>query len=332
MDPDLLAQEKQAIVDKYGGWVQGRLHLGGGVYTRDEPNPDLEVNLRRIVQIIADAANKPFDQLRIIDFGCLEGLESIELAHQGAAVVGIEGRERNVVKAEFAKRALSLSRAEFHLEDVRNVTRARYGEFDVVLCMGILYHLDAPDVFEFLEQVADMCSHFAIIDTHFSFVGDEVRTYNGRRYYGASYQEHPPSDSREQRLARAWASLDNPRSFWFTRPSLFNVLAHVGFTSVLECYIPAHVNQFNDRTTLLAFKGKRQALRAFPVTDAVESEDWPERRPRRLSRLQIQRRRRRWSHRLVRALSGDRQRWPYRLARTVLPPPARKAIREHFMS
>jgi hypothetical protein len=328
MDLDQLAQEKQALVDRYGGWSQGRLHLGDDVYTADERNLDVEVRLRRVVQIIADATRQPFDQLRIIDFGCLEGLESIELVARGATVIGIEGRDDNIVKADFAKRALSLSRVEFYRDDVRNVTRERYGEFDVVLCMGILYHLDAPDVFRFLEHIAELCSHIAIFDTHFSFIDDEVRIHKGRRYHGTLFEEHLPSASREQRLARRWSSLDNATSFWFTRPSLFNVLAHVGFTSVLECYIPAEINKINDRTTLLAFRGDRQEPRVFPATGALGSEDWPERRPRRLSALQIQRRERRWPHRLARALLAGRHWWPYRLARAVVPSSIRKAIRE----
>src|SRR5262249_35483336 len=149
-------------------------HLGNGIYTLEEPSPGIEIHLRRIVQLIADATVKPFDQLRIIDLGCAEGFHSIELASRGANVLGIEARQANIAKAEFSRRALSLQNLEFHQDDVRNVTKDRYGEFDVVLCMGILYHLDTPDVFAFLEHVAEICSGVAIFDTQFTFTGDQT--------------------------------------------------------------------------------------------------------------------------------------------------------------
>src|SRR5262249_26635495 len=136
MDRDRLARERQAIIDQYGEWTLGRLHLGNGIYTKEEPSPGIEIHLRRIVQLIADTADKPFDKLRIIDLGCLEGLHSIELASKGATVLGIEARQANIAKAEFSSRALSLHNLEFHQDDVRNVRKERYGEFDVVLCMG----------------------------------------------------------------------------------------------------------------------------------------------------------------------------------------------------
>jgi SAM-dependent methyltransferase len=264
------------------------------------------------VQIIADAAVKPFDELRIIDLGCLEGLHSIELASRGAAVLGVEGRQANVAKAEFSRRVLSLDSLEFRQDDVRDVTKERYGEFDVVLCMGILYHLDTPDLFAFLEHVADICNGIAIVDTQFTYTGDQTRTYKGRQYYGTLFTEHASEAPTEQRLAKGWASLDNANSFWLTRPSLFNVLAHVGFTTVFECNIPTEVNKLDDRTTLLAFRGERQLLHAFPAANELPWEDWPEKRRPNLSVLQLQR---------------QRQRWPYRFARTLLPPALRKAIR-----
>jgi 2-polyprenyl-3-methyl-5-hydroxy-6-metoxy-1,4-benzoquinol methylase len=73
--------------------------------------------------MIADFSKKSLEELRILDLGVLEGAFSIELARRGATVVGIEGREANIVKAQFAKEALSLNNVDFILDDVRNVFR-----------------------------------------------------------------------------------------------------------------------------------------------------------------------------------------------------------------
>ena len=84
-------------------------------------------------------------------------------------MVGIEGREAHIEKARFVKQVLSLGGLDLFQDDVRNLSKNKYGEFDVVLCLGILYHLDVPDVFAFLEQIADVCRDIAVIDTRVAF-------------------------------------------------------------------------------------------------------------------------------------------------------------------
>ena len=66
----------------------------------------------------------------------------------------MEGREANVAKAQFVKEALGLNRLKFVHDDVRNLGREKYGIFDIVICSGILYHLDSPDVFHFVKRIA----------------------------------------------------------------------------------------------------------------------------------------------------------------------------------
>ncbi|MBI3796935.1 MAG: methyltransferase domain-containing protein, partial [Deltaproteobacteria bacterium] len=93
-----------------------------------------------------DFLHQPLHNLRVLDLGCLEGMYALEFAQHGAQVLGIEGRLANIEKARFAKRVLGFSNCDFVQDDVRNLSLAKYGDFDVVLCCGILYHLDAPDV------------------------------------------------------------------------------------------------------------------------------------------------------------------------------------------
>ena len=62
-------------------------------------------------------------------------------------------------KAIFAKNIHNLNKLEFYQDDVRNLSREKYGEFDIVICSGILYHLDSLDVFPFLEKVYEVCKN-----------------------------------------------------------------------------------------------------------------------------------------------------------------------------
>ncbi len=118
-----------------------------------------------------------------------------------------------------------------------------------------------------------------MIETHFAFEGVESHTWNGNTYLGDSVPEHDLNSKPDELAKAVWSSLDNPKSFWFTRPSLYNLVRQVGFSSVYECLSPVNTWVRNDkqylwrdRVTLVAIKGQRQRLLASPVTDA--SPDW----------------------------------------------------------
>jgi len=268
MDVELIESRKRRIVERFGPWSAHNIFLEGDVYTINKGIAGDEVKLRRILQNVSDLSRRPLDSLRVLDLACLEGLYAVEFARHGAKVVGIEGREANLAKARFAKEVLALENLEFVQDDVRNLSKAKYGQFDVVLCLGILYHLDAPDVLTFLEQVADVCRDFALIDTHVSLVPEKSFLHRGRKYWGRAYQEHAAGSPPQERTGRLWASLDNPESFWLTRPSLYNALSHAGFTTVYECHMPPESEKPLDRVTLLAMRGQRQELFCSPILSA----------------------------------------------------------------
>jgi 2-polyprenyl-3-methyl-5-hydroxy-6-metoxy-1,4-benzoquinol methylase len=83
----------------------------------------------------------------------------------GAGVVGIDFREESRAKARFVQNHLSLDRLTFYQDNVRNLSKEKYREFDVVICSGILYHLDVPDVFHSVHRVYDVCKRLVFPDT-----------------------------------------------------------------------------------------------------------------------------------------------------------------------
>jgi 2-polyprenyl-3-methyl-5-hydroxy-6-metoxy-1,4-benzoquinol methylase len=284
MDTAQLRRRKQEIIDRYGEWTAHNIHLAGNLYTIG--NAKVQHRLRRIVQNVADVLQRPLKDLRVLDLGCLEGLYAVEFARHGATVVGIEARDANLEKARFAKQALGLENLEFVKDDVRNLRPEKYGTFDVVLCLGLLYHLDAPDVFEFVEQMFVACNHCLIIDTSFNLLDKQSFHYKERTYWGCAYMEHEEQASAEQKADALWSSIDNVKSVWLTKPSLLNLLAHVGFTSVFECHNPSEINKLSDRITLLAMKGQRRNLECVPAMNDSKPEDWPENRPIRVDDMQ----------------------------------------------
>jgi hypothetical protein len=145
-----------------------------------------------------------------------------------------------------------------------------------MLCLGLLYHLDTPDVFELLASISAVCARLALIDTNVSLGADEERRWWGRSYAGRRYFEHDPGSTPEERERSLKRSIDNPEAFWLTRASLVNALADVGFTSVQECLVPGRGTR-RDRPTFMALKGEHQTLRAVPRAEGLRRWRWPQR-------------------------------------------------------
>lgn len=279
MDAVGLERRKEEIVRRWGGWTAHNIHLGDGVYTL---GPDREADkLRRVVQVVSDLAPAPIERLRVLDLGCLEGGYAVELARRGAEVVAIEAREANFEKARFTKEALGLARLDLVRDDVRNLSEARYGGFDVVLCLGILYHLDAQNVFPFVHRIAEVCRRLALFDTYVGLSRIQRFEHEGRAYWGRVIREHTERSTQEERLASGWASLDNPTSLWITRSSLYNLLNDAGFSSAYECHLPTELAKPADRLTVVAVKGRAEALLAMPRANGQPMGRLPEndRRP-----------------------------------------------------
>lgn len=288
MDRETILSEMRAVTDEYGPWNAYDFELHEGVYTKGGTSTwKVEPRLAHFTQLVGDLAPRPIGELRVLDLACLEGIFALELAKRGAEVVGIEGRRAHVERAVFAARVLELDEVTFLQEDVRALSSEKHGQFDVILCLGILYHLDAPDVFKFLEQLADVCRGFVIIDTHVSLRPKELRAYDGHEYWGRSNREHDPDSTSDERERALRSSLDNPASFWLTKRSLLRRLGDVGFTTSLEYPAPVGVTRHRDRCVLVAFRGSPTTLELVPAGEHIpRSGAWPERDPRRNHRSQ----------------------------------------------
>jgi len=277
MDIATLKKRQRTLIDKFGPWTASNIHLADRFYTIGEHIQGDEVKLRRVLQIVSDVASKPLESARLLDLACHEGIYAIEFARHGANVLGIEGRQAHIEKAMFVKEALSLTNLEFAQDDVRNLSKDKYGSFDVVLCLGILYHLEAPDVFHFIERIGEVCDDIAVIDTRIAPGPTVSYVYDGTQYWGNRISEgHEVSDSPEQKIKRYWASLDNVTSFHLSRTSLYCMLARVGFSSVYECYVPFEPEKPIDRITLLAIKGTRQRIIGSPLMEDCPANNMPE--------------------------------------------------------
>lgn len=287
MDSQSLIAKKNAIVSKYGPWTAHNMHLQDDVYTIGPRIVGDEVRLRRITQCVFDLMGGTVENARILDLACLEGLFAIEFARHQANCLGIEGREANIEKARFVKEVLSLDNLELVQDDVRNLSAEKYGHFDVVLCLGILYHLDEPDVFSFIERLSDVCRKVCIVDTRITLNPKMQISYKNKPYFGSKGDEHDATDTKDSKLAKLWASLDNNGNFYLSRATLCNALSHAGFTTVHQCNIPAEPEKPADRIAFIAIKGKAVPLLNAPLMSSRPRDDMPE-HPRRENSVPVE--------------------------------------------
>lgn len=210
---------------------------------------------------------KSIEGLRVLDIASAEGGHSIEFAQAGAReVVGVEGRQLYVDRANFVASTLGVPNVRFRLGDVRKMDQAELGQFDVTICFGILHHLGEEDFVPFLARLSELTSDVLMLYTHVStaeavadFRLEGPRTV-GEGLTGYLLREHADGADQAEREAQVRASLDNTFSFWATEESLVRALKQSGFAFVAKVYEPhifgGHVNR-NLRVILIAKKQAR---------------------------------------------------------------------------
>ena len=83
----------------------------------------------------------------VLDLGCNEGWFAHRALEWGAArVVGLDVREANIRRATLLRRHFEIEpdRMQFEQANVLELDPARLGTFDVVLVLGLIYHLENP--------------------------------------------------------------------------------------------------------------------------------------------------------------------------------------------
>ena len=230
-----------------------------------------DLRLKAILRVLNMLFGADLGGVRVADLGCLEGGFSLALAQRGAEVLGIEARHRNIDKATLLRDHFGLPNLRFQQGDVKDFASDGAGQFDVVLALGILYHLDQPA--QWLRRVSAATRRVLILDTHFAPADDaamslmdprlsslgplEAQDVGGALVKGRWFREFAEDADRETQL---WASYSNSSSFWLTKESLVHSTWRAGFSLVFEQhdYSSDNFQLFNvtyPRCILVAVKG-----------------------------------------------------------------------------
>ena len=134
-DPELKARI-EALAPWFHNMNLGGIQTAPDHFLGDYPNMKFQ---RFAAHLPKDLSGKS-----VLDIGCNAGFYSMEMKRRGAErVVGIDSDDRYLAQARLAAETLGYDNVEFRNLSVYDV--AALGEtFDVVIFMGVLYHLRHP--------------------------------------------------------------------------------------------------------------------------------------------------------------------------------------------
>jgi tRNA (mo5U34)-methyltransferase len=100
--------------------------------------------------------------LRALDIGARDGFFSFELERRGADVLAMDFLSPEKTGFSIASGLLGSS-VEYVIDNVYNLSPAKYGEFDIVLFLGVLYHLRNP--LQALDVIWEVCRGDLYVET-----------------------------------------------------------------------------------------------------------------------------------------------------------------------
>jgi tRNA (mo5U34)-methyltransferase len=166
---------------------------------------------------------------RVLDIGAWDGWFSFEMERRGAEVLAIDNWDNPLFHQA---RAMLNSRVEYRQIDMYDLTPERVGRFDIVLFLGVLYHLKHPLLA--LERVCALTTELAAVD---SFILREKHRQGEKvddRPVMEFYETNEFGGQTDNWMAPSLACLQAfCRTAGFARVELRNVLE---FSACLVCY------------------------------------------------------------------------------------------------
>ncbi len=224
-------------------WHQ-KWELFEGVFT---PGHNPVQDLMRYADVPRDLSGKT-----VLDIGAWNGCFSAECVRRGAErVVGLGPDNPDFAGFDRIKKALGYDNMEYRYGSVYDMDPAELGQFDVVLCFGVLYHLRYPLLA--LDKIYDVCREWLfvesfVIDQHFQLGADHrpttLEAVNPLLKQASLWQFYPARE------------LGDDPSNWFgpNLTALTDAVASAGFNVT-------HTHAWGDRAALSARRDERPYLK-----------------------------------------------------------------------
>jgi len=216
----------EAAGGELGPWFHN-LHLPSGEQTApDHPLGDFPAFKWRQI-----APHVPADLsgARALDIGCNAGFYSFELAARGASVLAVDVDDHYLRQARWAAEQLDPhGRVEFSRMTVYALAELDE-RFDLVLFLGVLYHLRHPLLA--LDLLAEKADRLLVLQTLTMPGADKLRT-----------PRNLPFDKREKLLERGWPKMafvehrlaDDPTNWWAPNDACVEAMLRSAGLEVVE--------------------------------------------------------------------------------------------------
>jgi tRNA (mo5U34)-methyltransferase len=167
--PSMNLDEARALVASVPHWHHA-FEIFPGLITPGTYRPDFLLEKTRLP---ADLCG-----MRVLDIGTCDGFFALRLARRGASVVAIDYRSKQA-HGYGVMEQLNPVEIEYHQMNIYELAEKPLGEFDVVLFLGVLYHL--PDMIRALHMIRARCRGRLFVETHSE--NDFCREVPAARYY-----------------------------------------------------------------------------------------------------------------------------------------------------
>ena len=158
---------------------------------------------------------------RVLDLGCNVGSWSLRAVEAGADfVLGVDGRDNHIEKANRRFKEAGIEADRYRFEQGNILALPPDPSFDIVLCLGVLYHVAKP--VELFEVMAE--AKLIVVDTEVSMLP------------GSAFEVgHEPITERTN-------AIDYELILWPTRQAVIDLASQFGF----QC-VPLALNLSDER-------------------------------------------------------------------------------------
>lgn len=132
-DPEIIRRK----IAEHGRWWH-EIELAPGIVTPGDDSNRMKLPILDRLGLPGDLRGS-----RTLDIGCSDGYFTFEMERRGASVVAMDFVPETYTGFATAREILG-SRAEYVMDNVYNLAPETHGQFDVVLFLGVLYHLRKP--------------------------------------------------------------------------------------------------------------------------------------------------------------------------------------------
>lgn len=139
--------ETQNALNKAEPWFYEFQFLNGASTKQNHGVIDAvhKTRAEMVFPMLDDIIGENWSKTTCLDIACNEGWFSSQIAARGAAkVTGVDIRKEHIEKANLIKELSGLKNLEFHQKNILKTSENEYGNYDITLLLGLLYHVDDP--------------------------------------------------------------------------------------------------------------------------------------------------------------------------------------------